>query len=87
MRTKYPLVTLFLDLSNTELVIRFVAKISLWSKQSFTEDIGEKHFVFAVADKEEYKEELIEYGVYDLMAVYVAWQGVLSPGPLAQNII
>ena len=71
LRTAFPLVTLFMNMSDITVLSRFVDKITLHSKQYFDENWDKRKFIYAISDKEEYLDELTEYGLENEFMVYI----------------
>jgi hypothetical protein len=69
--TNNPLVTLVMNLSRVDVQRRFVDRIIYHSQQYFDKGWDEQKYILAIADREEYLDELLEDGVENEPFVYV----------------
>lgn len=69
--TEAPLVTLLLDINNQELRERFIDKLTYWSKHLFIDDRDKQKYTWAIADKNEYMDELKADGLDKEYMLYV----------------
>ena len=69
--TNAPLITLYMDISNIPKLISFIDRLDFYSKQEFKHEWDEKKYIWAIADRNEYIDELKEDGLSHLSYVYV----------------